>query len=213
MKHDLNNLKQLLIPTVIDSEEFGERAYDIYSRLLKDHIIFLGGAVSREVANLVVAQLLFLEQQDTERDVYLYINSPGGSVSAGLAIFDTMNYIRADVQTICIGEAASMGAILLANGAKGKRSILPHAKMMIHQPWAESIGGQVTDIEITTKELLKTKRLLNKILSEKTGQSLKVVEEQLERDYWLDASEALKYGLVDNILQQRPETAGESKPK
>ena len=213
MHNDVNNLKQLLIPTVIDSEEFGERAYDIYSRLLKDHIIFLGSAVSREVANLVVAQLLFLEQQDTERDVYLYINSPGGSVSAGLAIFDTMNYIRADVQTICIGEAASMGAILLANGAKGKRSILPHAKMMIHQPWAESIGGQVTDIEITTKELLKTKRLLNKILSEKTGQSLKVVEEQLERDYWLDASEALKYGLVDNILQQRPETAGESKPK
>ena len=213
MKHDLNNLKQLLIPTVIDSEEFGERAYDIYSRLLKDHIIFLGGAVSREVANLVVAQLLFLEQQDTERDVYLYINSPGGSVSAGLAIFDTMNYIKADVQTICIGEAASMGAILLANGAKGKRSILPHAKMMIHQPWAESIGGQVTDIEITTKELLKTKRLLNKILSQKTGQSLKVVEEQLERDYWLDANEALKYGLVDNILQQRPETAGESKSK
>ena len=213
MKHDLNNLKQLLIPTVIDSEEFGERAYDIYSRLLKDHIIFLGGAVSREVANLVVAQLLFLEQQDTERDVYLYINSPGGSVSAGLAIFDTMNYIKADVQTICIGEAASMGAILLANGAKGKRSILPHAKMMIHQPWAESIGGQVTDIEITTKELLKTKRLLNKLLSQKTGQSLKAVEEQLERDYWLDASEALKYGLVDNILQQRPETAAEKKSK
>ncbi len=213
MKNDVNNLQQLLIPTVIDSEEFGERAYDIYSRLLKDHIIFLGGAVSREVANLVVAQLLFLEQQDNERDVYLYINSPGGSVSAGLAIFDTMNYIKADVQTICIGEAASMGAILLANGTKGKRSILPHAKMMIHQPWAESIGGQVTDIEITTKELLKTKRLLNKILSQKTGQSLKAVEEQLERDYWLDANEALKYGLVDNILQQRPETAGKSKSK
>ena len=155
MKDDSKSLKQILIPTVIDSEEFGERAYDIYSRLLKDHIIFLGGAISREVANLVVAQLLFLDQLEDERDIYLYINSPGGGVQPGLAIFDTMNYVKADVHTICVGEAASMGAFLLANGAEGKRSMLAHAKVMLHQPWAESIGGQVTDIEITTKELLR----------------------------------------------------------
>ena len=211
MKDYASSLKQILIPTVIDSEEFGERAYDIYSRLLKDRIIFLGGVVSREIANLVVAQLLFLEEQDSDQDIHLYINSPGGSVQPGLAIFDTMNYVKADVQTICVGEAASMGAILLANGTKGKRSVLPHAKIMIHQPWAESIGGQVTDIEITTQELLRTKRLLGKILAEKTGRSLKTLETQIERDYWMDAGEALKYGIVDNILRQRPEMpAGKS---
>ena len=212
MSDDAKNLKQILIPTVIDSEEFGERAYDIYSRLLKDRIVFLGGGIGREIANLVVAQLLFLEEQDDDKDISLYINSPGGSVHPGLAIFDTMNYVKADVQTICVGEAASMAAILLANGAKGKRSMLPHAKVMIHQPWAESIGGQVTDIEITTQELLKTKRLLNKILSEKTGRPLKTLEPQVERDYWMDAGEALKYGIVDNILNRRPEAAA-GKPK
>lgn len=197
--------KQILIPTVIDQEEFGERAYDIYSRLLKDGIIFLGSQVSRDVANLVVAQLLFLEQRDDKQDIKLYINSPGGSISAGLAILDTMNYIKADVQTICVGQAASMGAILLANGAKGKRSILPNAQVMIHQPWIEEMGGQVTDIEIATKELLKTKRLLNKFLAQKTGQPLEKIQAQVERDYWLDASEALKYGLVDNIVNTRSE--------
>ena len=197
--------KQLLIPTVIDQEEFGERAYDIYSRLLKDRIVFLGGSINRDVANLVVAQLLFLEQQDVDQDIFLYINSPGGSVYDGLAIFDTMNYVKADVQTICVGQAASMGAILLANGAKGKRSILPHASVMIHQPWTDGIGGQVTDIEITTKELLKIKKLLNKILADKTGQSLDKLQEQVERDYWLDPAEAVKYGLVDNVLAARPD--------
>ncbi len=205
MKENQSIGRGILIPTVIDQEEFGERAYDIYSRLLKDRIIFLGSSINREVANLVVAQLLHLEQQNVELDVQLYINSPGGSVSAGLAIFDTMNYIKADIHTICVGQAASLGALLLANGAKGKRSILPHASVMIHQPWADGITGQVTDIEITTKELLKTKKLLNKILAEKTGQSLDKLQQQVERDYWLDAAEALKYGLVDNILARRPD--------
>ena len=196
--------KQILIPTVIDKEEFGERAYDIYSRLLKDHIIFLGGPINREIANLVIAQLLFLEQRDIEEDISLYINSPGGAVSAGLAIFDTMNYVRADVRTICIGQAASMAAVLLANGAKGKRCILPHANVMIHQPWSGGIEGQITDIEITTKQLLKTKALLNKLLAQKTGRPLQKLRGDVERDYWLDASEALKYGLVDSVLVQRP---------
>ncbi|MYB40060.1 ATP-dependent Clp protease proteolytic subunit [Candidatus Saccharibacteria bacterium] len=200
MTKQADDPKQILIPTVIDQEGHVERAYDIYSRLLKDRIIFLGGRVDRDVANLIIAQMLFLDQQDVDADVRLYINSPGGSVPAGLAIFDTMNYIKSDVHTICVGQAASMGAFLLANGAKGKRSILPHANVMIHQPWIDGIGGQVTDIEITTRELLKTKNMLNKILAEKTGQSLDKLQEQVERDYWLDASEALKYGLVDNIL-------------
>ena len=208
MRNDLRNLKQTLIPTVIDSEEFGERAYDIYSRLLKDRIIFLGGAIGREVANLVVAQLLYLDQQDSDLDIYLYVNSPGGSVQPGLAIYDTMNYVKADIHTICVGEAASMGAFLLANGAKGKRSMLANAKVMLHQPWAESIGGQVTDIEITTRELLRTKNLLNKILAEKTGQPLKELGARVERDYWMNSTEALKYGIVDNILQRRPEPEG-----
>ena len=203
MRKQGNDPRQILIPTVIDQEAFGERAYDIYSRLLKDRIIFLGGGINRDVANLIIAQMLFLDQQEVDDDVRLYINSPGGSTTAGLAIFDTMNYIRADVHTICVGQAASMGAFLLANGAKGKRSILPHANVMIHQPWTDGIGGQVTDIEITTRELLRTKRLLNKLLAAKTGQSLDKLQEQLERDYWLDASEALKYGLVDNILADR----------
>lgn len=198
-----SDFKQILIPTVVESEEWGERAYDIYSRLLKDRIIFLGSEVTTEVANLIIAQFLFLEQEDSTQDINLYINSPGGYVPAGLAIFDTMNYVKSDVRTICVGQAASMGAFLLANGAKGKRSVLPHATVMIHQPWASGIGGQITDIEITTKELLKTKKLLNKILAEKTGQSIKTLETQVERDYWMDAKEAVKYGLVDNILEKR----------
>ena len=202
--------QQILIPTVIEQTSQGERVYDIYSRLLKDRIIFLGGTVEREVSNLIVAQLLFLEQQDAKADIYMYINSPGGSVSAGLAIFDTMNYVRSDIHTICVGQAASMGAFLLANGAAGKRSALPHAKIMIHQPWAAGITGQVTDIEITTKELLKTKRLINRILAQKTGQPLKVLESQVERDYWMDAQETLKYGLIDSILKERPTSGNKS---
>lgn len=201
---DQSSPQQILIPTVIEQTNYGERVYDIYSRLLKDRIIFLGSSINRETANLVVAQLLFLEQQDAKADIYMYINSPGGSVPAGMAIFDTMNYVKSDVHTICVGQAASMGAILLANGAPKKRSILPHAKVMIHQPWADGITGQVTDIEITTKELLKIKQLLNRILSQKTGQSLKVLENQVERDYWMDAQEAMKYGLVDAVLKERP---------
>ena len=197
------NPKQILIPTVIEQEPNGTRVYDIYSRLLEGRIVFLGSVINDDVANLIVAQLLFLEQKESTDDIYLYINSRGGSVTAGMAIFDTMNYIKADVHTICVGQAASMGAFLLANGTSGKRSILPHAKVMLHQPWADGITGQVTDIEITTKELLKTKQLLNKILASKTGQSLSKLQAQVERDYWMDAKEAQKYGLVDNILNQR----------
>ena len=196
----IQNLKQTLIPTVIDQEEFGERSYDIYSRLLKDRIIFLGKGVNDDTANSVVAQLLLLDQQDDEKDIYLYINSPGGSVSAGFAILDTMNYVKADVQTICVGQAASMGAILVANGAKGKRLILPHASIMIHQPWTHGLTGQVTDIEIEAKELTRIKTVLTKILADKTGQPYAKLKDHTERDYWMNAGEAVKYGIVDHIV-------------
>ena len=193
----------ILIPTVIEQEGRHERAYDIYSRLLKDRIIFLGTAVNETSANLIVAQMLFLEQQDPKQDIYLYINSPGGYVSSGLAIYDTMHYIKPDVQTICIGSAASMGAFLLAGGQAGKRSSLPNARVMIHQPWAGSISGQVTDIEITTQQLLKTKQMLSGLLAKNTGQPLKKVKTDVERDYWMSPTEAKKYGLIDNILTTR----------
>ena len=194
----------LIVPTVIEKEAAGYRVYDIYSRLLKDQIIFLGTAINPEVANLVIAQLLFLEQQAGSEDIYLYINSPGGSLSAGLAIYDTMNYIKPDVHTICVGQAASMGAFLLAGGARGKRSILPHAQVMIHQPWASDIGGQITDIEITTKQLQDRKKLLNQLLAENTGQKIDKVAQDVERDLWMKPAEAKKYGLVDNVIDRRP---------
>ena len=199
----VDNDQNILIPTVIEKEGRNERAYDIYSRLLKDRIVVLGGEVNSASANLIVAQLLFLEQQDPKADIYLYINSPGGYVPDGMAIFDTMNYIKPDVQTICMGSAVSMGAFLLANGQPGKRSVLPQAQIMIHQPWAANIRGQVTDIEITAKQLRENKDRLSKLLAKNTGQPLKKIKADVERDYWMSAPEAKAYGLVDQVIDKR----------
>ncbi|HUR90595.1 MAG TPA: ATP-dependent Clp endopeptidase proteolytic subunit ClpP [Ramlibacter sp.] len=192
-----------LIPMVIEQSGRGERSYDIYSRLLRERIVFLVGPVNDQTANLVVAQLLFLESENPDKDVFLYINSPGGSVSAGMAIFDTMNFIKPDVSTLCTGMAASMGAFLLAAGKKGKRVALPNSKIMIHQVLGGA-QGQATDIEIHAKDILKTKAVMNRILSEKTGQPIEKVERDTERDYFLDADEARSYGLVDQVLAHRP---------
>lgn len=200
--YTLSNIdpKNWLIPTVIEKTHMGERAYDIYSRLLKDRIIMLGTAIDDEVANVVVAQLLFLESQDKEKDIKLYINSPGGSVTAGLAIYDTMQLIKPHVSTICIGMAASMGAVLLAGGAKGKRFALPNSEVMIHQVLG-GFQGQATDIKIHAERILQTKSNLNKILSKHTGQPLKKIEEDTERDNFMEAKDAMKYGLVDKIIE------------
>ncbi|MCI9007259.1 MAG: ATP-dependent Clp endopeptidase proteolytic subunit ClpP [Lachnospiraceae bacterium] len=188
-----------LVPYVIEQTSRGERSYDIYSRLLKERIIFLGEEVNETTASLVVAQLLFLESEDPGKDINLYINSPGGSVTAGLAIFDTMNYIKCDVSTICIGMAASMGAFLLAGGAKGKRFALPNSEIMIHQPLGGA-KGQATEIEIVAKHILRTREKLNSILSERTGQPLEVIERDTERDNYMSAEEAKAYGLLDEIM-------------
>ncbi|MEJ6022775.1 ATP-dependent Clp endopeptidase proteolytic subunit ClpP [Ramlibacter sp. PS4R-6] len=192
-----------LIPMVIEQSGRGERSYDIYSRLLRERIVFLVGPVNDQTANLVVAQMLFLESENPDKDVFLYINSPGGSVSAGMAIYDTMNFIKPQVSTLCCGMAASMGAFLLAAGAKGKRVALPNSKIMIHQVLGGA-QGQATDIEIHAKDILKTKAIMNKILADKTGQPLEKVERDTERDYFLDAEEAKSYGLVDQVLAHRP---------
>ncbi len=192
----------VLIPTVIEQTNRGERAYDIYSRLLKDRIVFLGGAIDDHIANLVVAQLLFLQAQDAEKDISLYINSPGGSVTAGLAIHDTMLLIKPDVKTICVGMAASMGAFLLAAGKKGKRYALPNAKVMIHQPWG-GVQGQATDIEIHARELLRTRDRLNKLLADYTGKPLSVIANDTDRDYYMNPEEAKEYGLVDKVITKR----------
>ena len=193
-----------LVPMVVEQTNRGERSYDIYSRLLKDRIIFLGGAIDDDVSNLIVAQLLFLEAEDPEKDINLYINSPGGSITAGMAIYDTMQYIRSDVRTICIGMAASMGAFLLTAGAKGKRVALPNSEVLIHQPLigGHGLSGQATEIEIQAKQLLRTKAKMNKILSERTGQPLEKIEKDTERDYYMTAEEAKEYGLVDQILEK-----------
>jgi len=192
-----------LVPMVVEQSARGERAYDIYSRLLKDRVIFLGSVIDDNVANLVVAQLLFLEAEDPDKDIYLYINSPGGSVTAGMAIFDTIQYIRAPVSTICIGLAASMGAFLLSAGAKGKRFSLPNSEVMIHQPLGGT-QGQVTDIKIHAERLVKIKEQINKILSEKTGQPLEVIERDAERDKFMTAQDALNYGIIDAIMERKP---------
>src|SRR5438132_9728776 len=192
-----------LVPNAIEQSGRGERSYDIYSRLLRERIVFLVGPVNDQTANLVVAQLLFLESENPDKDVFLYINSPGGSVSAGMAIYDTMNFIKPQVSTLCCGMAASMGAFLLAAGAKGKRVALPNSKIMIHQVLGGA-QGQATDIEIHAKEILKTKDVMNRILAEKTGQPLEKVERDTERDYFLNAEEAKTYGLVDQVLAHRP---------
>ncbi|MCY4755488.1 ATP-dependent Clp endopeptidase proteolytic subunit ClpP [Pelomonas aquatica] len=198
---DTSNLG--LVPMVIETSGRGERAYDIYSRLLRERIVFLVGPVNDAVANLVVAQLLFLESENPDKEISLYINSPGGSVSAGMSIYDTMNFIKPDVTTLCMGMAASMGAFLLAAGAKGKRFSLPNAKVMIHQPLGGA-QGQATDIEIHAREILKTRDALNRILAERTGQSLEKIQVDTERDYFMSAAEAQGYGLIDQVLEHRP---------
>ncbi len=192
-----------MIPTVIESSGRGDRAFDIYSRLLRERIVFLGQQVTDEIANLVVAQLLFLEAEDPEKDIYLYINSPGGSVSAGMGMFDTMNQIRPDVCTICIGLAASMGAFLLSAGEKGKRMSLPNSRIMIHQPLGGA-QGQATDIEIQAKEILYLKQKLNGHLADHTGQPLSKIEEDTERDFFMSAEESKEYGLIDRVISRRP---------
>jgi ATP-dependent Clp protease protease subunit len=191
---------QILIPTVIEKTAMGERAYDIYSRLLKERIIFLGTEIDDTVANLVIAQLLFLESEDATQDIKIYINSPGGSVYAGLAMFDTMNAVKPDISTICVGMAASMGAVLLSAGTKGKRFALPNAKIMIHQGSA-GFSGTPSDIEITAREVLKSRQKLDEILAERTGKNVEVVHHDTDRDYWMDAAEAKTYGLIDNVVK------------
>lgn len=194
---------QYLVPMVVEQTPRGERAYDIYSRLLKDRIIFIGTPIDDTVANLVIAQLLFLETEDPDRDVSLYVNSPGGSVDAGLGIYDTMQYVKPDVSTICVGMAASMAAILLAGGARGKRFVLPHSKVMIHQPWTGGIRGKATDIKIYADEILKDRKRLNEILARHTGKDIDRIDRDTERDYFMSAEEAKAYGIVDDVLSPR----------
>jgi ATP-dependent Clp protease protease subunit len=189
-----------LIPTVIEKTNFGERAYDIYSRLLKENIIFLGGPIDDAVANTIIAQLLFLQSEDPKKDITLYVNSPGGHVTAGLAIIDTMNNIKNDVSTVCVGLAASMGAVILASGKKGKRFALPNSEIMIHQPHG-GVEGQASDIEISAKRILKNRENLNKILAKTTGQTISRIEKDVDRDFFMSADESKKYGIIDKVLE------------
>jgi len=206
MLADIQN--NTLIPTVIEQSGRGERAFDIYSRLLKERIIFLVGPVNDHTANLVVAQLLFLESENPDKDIYFYINSPGGSVTAGMSIYDTMKFIKPDVQTLCLGQAASMGAFLLSAGTKGKRFALPNSRVMIHQPLISGgLGGQASDIEIHARELLKLKEKLNQILAEHTGKSLEQIERDTDRDNFMSAQEAADYGLIDKVITTRADAA------
>ncbi|MEK9154633.1 MAG: ATP-dependent Clp endopeptidase proteolytic subunit ClpP [Patescibacteria group bacterium] len=201
MEENMDNFEYMtLIPTVIEKSQYGERAYDIYSRLLKDRIIFLGGPVTDSVANSIIAQLLFLEHEDPKKDITLYINSPGGVVTAGLAIYDTMQHIKPDVSTICLGMAASMGAVLLTAGKKGKRFILPNSEVLLHQVMGEA-GGQAVEIEITARQILKIKERLNQILAKHTGQSLARIEKDTDRDFYLSATDAKEYGVIDEIIK------------
>ena len=194
------NIQATLVPMVIEKTQAGERAFDIYSRLLKERIIFITGGIEDHMANLVVAQLLFLEAEDPKKDIYIYVNSPGGSVTSGMAIIDTMHHIKPDVATVCVGMAASMGSLILSQGAKGKRFILPNAEVMIHQPMGGAYG-QATDIDITAKHILKTRDRLNKMLAKTTGQKLSKIEQDVERDFFMDADEAKSYGLIDQIYK------------
>jgi len=202
MEHQYKNPRAMLVPMVVEKSQFGERGYDIYSRLLKDRIVFLGGGIDDDMANLIIAQLLFLESEDPKKDISLYVNSPGGSVTAGLAILDTMNHVKPDVSTVCVGMAASAAAVILAAGAKGKRYALPNAEVMIHQPWGGA-QGQATDIEITAKHILATRDRLNKILAKASGQPLAKIEKDVDRDYFMMADEAKKYGLVDQVYKTK----------
>lgn len=198
-----SEIKSQLVPMVVEQTNRGERAYDIYSRLLKDSIIFIGSPIDDGLANLVIAQLLFLEAEDPDRDIMLYINSPGGVISAGLAIYDTMQFIKPDVQTTCIGQAASMAAVLLSAGAKKKRFSLPNSRIVIHQPLMTGLGGQATDIDIHAKEILRTRERLNEILSHHTGQSLERIGEDTERDYIMTAEQGREYGIIDDVIRER----------
>ena len=198
----MSEISAQLVPMVVEQTARGERAYDIYSRLLKERVVFITGPIEDHLSNLVVAQLLFLESENPDKDISVYINSPGGSVTAGLSIYDTMQFVKPDVSTICVGQAASMGAVLLAGGAKGKRYCLPHSRMMIHQPLG-GFQGQAADFEIHAKEILAVRERLNKILAHHTGQTLKQLEVDTDRDRFMDADEALKYGLIDSVLQDR----------
>ncbi|MCL5407394.1 MAG: ATP-dependent Clp endopeptidase proteolytic subunit ClpP [Patescibacteria group bacterium] len=198
-KKEISN--QYLVPMVLEKSQFGERSYDIYSRLLKDRIIFIGGPIDDVVANLVMAQLLFLDAEDTKKDISIYVNSPGGVVTAGMAIYDTIQYVKADVSTICIGQAASAAAVLLAAGAKGKRYALPNARVMIHQVMGGA-EGQATDVEIQTREILRIKKAINEILAKHTGQKVEKIEKDSDRDFYMSALEAKKYGLIDEVIKK-----------
>lgn len=195
------------VPMVVEQSNRGERAYDIWSRLLKDRIVFLGGPIDDNVANLIIAQLLFLESEDPDKDIQMYINSPGGSVTAGLAIYDTMQYIKPDVATICLGSAASMGALLLSSGAKGKRYALPYSRIMVHQPWGGA-QGQATDVEIHAREILRLRELLNEILAGNTGQTVAKIQQDTERDNFMSSIQAKEYGIIDSVMSRRV-TGGE----
>jgi ATP-dependent Clp protease protease subunit len=199
----MTEYRSQLIPMVVEQTNRGERAYDIFSRLLKDSIIFIGTPIDDGVASLVIAQMLFLEAEDPERDILLYINCPGGSITAGLAIYDTMQFIKPDVQTYCIGQAASMAAVLLTAGAKGKRFTLPNARILIHQPWMSGLGGQASDIDIHAREILRMRERLNEILAHHTGQPLARIREDTDRDYIMSASQAKEYGIIDDVLSRR----------
>ena len=192
-----------LVPMVVEQSARGERAYDIYSRLLKDRIVFVGGAIDDHLANLVIAQLLFLEKEDPDKDIDMYINSPGGSVTAGLAMYDAMRYIKPDVATICMGMAASMGSILLTGGTPGKRMALPHAKILIHQPWVSQIGGQATDVEIAARDLIATRHNIAQIYEESTHKPIEQILQDIERDYYMTAADAKEYGIIDTIIENR----------
>jgi ATP-dependent Clp protease protease subunit len=200
-----------LIPIVVEQDHRGERAYDIYSRLLRDRIIFIGGEIHDEIANVIIAQMLFLEADDPESDIHLYVNSPGGAVTAGLAIYDTMQYVRPDVSTFCVGQAASMGAVLLAAGAAGKRSALPNSRVMLHQPWGGA-RGQAADIDIQAREILKLRDRLNELLAHHTGKPVDQIAQDSERDYYLSGQEAKDYGVVDQVMAHRPAPAGARGP-
>ena len=193
----------VLIPMVVEQTSRGERAYDIYSRLLKDNVIFLGQPIDDNVSNLVIAQMLFLEAENPEKDIWIYINSPGGSITGGLAIYDAMQYVKPDVATICMGQAASMAAVLLAAGKKGKRYALPNSRVLIHQPWLQGLGGQATDIDIHAKDIIRMRERLNQILADHTGQPMEKIERDTDRDYILSAADAVTYGIVDQVIEKR----------
>ena len=199
----MTNERAQLIPMVVEQSNRGERAYDIFSRLLKDSIIFIGSPIDDEISNLVIAQMLFLEAEDPDRDILLYINSPGGAITAGLAIYDTMQFIKPDVQTYCIGQAASMGAVLLASGTPGKRFSLPNSRIVIHQPLMSGLGGQATDIDIAAREIIRIRERLNELLVKHTGQTVERIREDTERDYIMSAEQAQEYGIIDDVIRKR----------